>query len=88
MYLRVAPSARAANSLLLLPPFPPPWHAQKPFAREPVDDRRVISGIVHVLAVAPEAHTEGGWQTATARHCGHRGQDRPGRGGGSPDADL
>ena len=39
-------------------------------------------------AVAPEVYTEVGWQTATARHCCHRGQDRPGCGGDNPDADL
>ena len=43
---------------------------------------------VSSAAVAPEVYTEGGWQTAAARHRRHRGQDRPGCGGGHSDADL
>src|SRR2546422_1391272 len=34
------------------------------------------------------SHTEGGRQTTAARHRRHRGQDRPGSGGGAPHADL
>src|SRR5271157_4811007 len=43
---------------------------------------------VSSAAVAPEVYTEGGRQTAAARHRCHRGQDRPGCGGGNSDADL
>ena len=43
---------------------------------------------VSSAAVTPEVHTEGRWQTAAARHRCHRGQDCPGCGGDSPDADL
>src|SRR5271166_7035945 len=43
---------------------------------------------VSSAAVAPEVYTEGGRQTAAARHRCHRGQDRPGCGGCNSDADL
>ena len=39
-------------------------------------------------AVAPEVYTEGGRQTAAARHRRHQGQDCPGSGGCNSDADL
>src|SRR5437868_10607357 len=41
------------------------------------------SGRLSGIALSPEVHTEGGRQTAAARHRRHGGQDRPGSGGGA-----
>ena len=45
-------------------------------------------GSVLSATIAPDVHTEGGWQTTTARHRELGGQDRQGRGSCDPDADL
>ena len=50
---------------------------------------RVHTGAYRALpAVAPEVYSKGRWQTAAAWHRRHGGQNRPGCGGGNPDADL
>src|SRR6478735_9503173 len=43
---------------------------------------------VSSAAIASDLYSEAGWQAATARHRCPGGQDRPGGGGGNPDADL
>jgi site-specific DNA recombinase len=43
---------------------------------------------VSSAAIPPEVYSKGGWQTAAAWHRRHGGQNRPGCGGGDPDADL
>ena len=43
---------------------------------------------VSSAAVAAEVYSKGRWQTAAAWHRRHGGQNRPGCGGGNPDADL
>ena len=48
---------------------------------------RVHTGAYRALP-SRRKYTEGGWQTAAARHRSHRGQDCPGCGSDSPDADL
>src|SRR4029077_10103503 len=48
---------------------------------------RVHTGGVSSAAVAAEVYSKGRWQTAAAWHRRHGGQNRPGSGGGNPDAD-
>src|SRR5580693_8904274 len=43
---------------------------------------------VSSAAIASDLYSEAGWQAAAARHRCPGGQDRPGGGGGNPDADL
>ena len=43
---------------------------------------------VSSLTIASTVYTQGGWQTTAARHRGPGRQDRPGRGGCDPHADL
>src|SRR6202035_2285852 len=43
---------------------------------------------VSSAAIASDLYSEAGWQAAAARHRCAGGQDRPGGGGGNPDADL
>ena len=49
---------------------------------------RVHAGTYRALPSRRKYIPKAGWQTTAARHRRHRGQDRPGSGGGHPHADL
>jgi len=57
-------------------------------ARLALSPREAPQWRVSGVALPPDVHTEGRWQTAAARHCCAGRQDRPGSSGDDPDADL